>query len=83
MRPDEKIIQISKGNLADIVGKDTMGLLIPADNVKIESNIQAESHKFGIQHPLQEKLNALRNIINVNYSDPDLEAKRWPHLFPE
>ncbi len=83
VRPEERIIQISKGNLADLVGKDKMGLLIPADNVKIESNINAESHKFGVQHPYQENLKSLRDIIFVNYNDPDLEAKRWPHLFPE
>lgn len=69
IHPEERIIQITKGILPDIVGKDRKSLIIPADNVKIESD-------------LQDKLNSIRNIITVSYSDPNLEAKRWPQLFP-
>ncbi|CAL8111033.1 unnamed protein product [Orchesella dallaii] len=79
LRPEERKIQISKGNFENMVGKDTEGLLIPADDVKIASSIKADNHKFGVQHTMQNILNKLRDIINVNYLDPNLEAKRWPH----
>eukprot|EP00795_Rhopilema_esculentum_P010071 gene10071-18717_t len=62
------------------------GIVTNLDDCGIPNFLNERADQAGIQHPIAAQMNkSLHNrkqLTRVNYSDPKLEAKLWPHLFP-
>lgn len=75
------------GNVSDSHGnpvntllhKEKTALIIPAEDERNVPLIHPDMDTAAVSHP---KLNAPSKTNSLSYSDPDLEAKIWPHLFP-
>ncbi|XP_065058005.1 uncharacterized protein LOC135685854 isoform X1 [Rhopilema esculentum] len=65
---------------------ESSGIVTNLDDCGIPNFLNEGADQAGIQHPIAAQMNKslheLKQLTRVNYSDPKLEAKLWPHLFP-
>ena len=66
--------------------EEDSGIVTNLDDNGIVPTLNSNIDFAGLQHPhlhtLNTHLHELKQLTRVSYSDPYLEAKVWPHLFP-
>ncbi|XP_065054148.1 uncharacterized protein LOC135682959 isoform X4 [Rhopilema esculentum] len=65
---------------------ESSGIVTNLDDCGIPNFLNEGADQAGIQHPIAARMNKslheLKQLTRVNYKDPKLEPKLWPHLFP-
>ena len=64
------------------LGNEDVGIALPFDDKRETPFIEPDCDLAGIQHPKLTKSQDTQIAEKTHYSDPHLEAKAWPNLFP-
>ena len=82
----DKVSDSRATSLAEHLHDEENGLVVSFNEQDDIQQLDQRIDHAGVQHPRSqddnESVRNLKDLTRVSYSDPLLEAKLWPHLFP-